>query len=127
MVKDSKAQTLFIDFGRTGESVIDIDGLHVDDDGFLFLIEVKNANYTKSPKTTRQREILQTIVDNYAKGGAILFMVHDKTYQCGDTNVDISGYPVNSFYLEGNWYKPKQAVSMHEVMDRIRIYESTKI
>lgn len=127
MIQDTKAQTLFVDFGKTGESVIDVDGLHVDDNGFLFLIEVKNNGFTKSERTARQRELMQGIVDNYAKGGAILFILHDCKHQDGCDSVDMSKYPVTGIYLDGNWFTPKRAIGLHEAMDSIRIYEHNKV
>lgn len=83
----------------------DIDMFYITNDKFSIIGELKNGDY--GTFKSKQKELLQTFIDNYKYGGIIVYGTHHNTIEQGDTYVDVSKCKVEELYYKKKWYKPK--------------------
>ena len=116
MIRNWEEHALHLDFSNLGVVCSDIDLLHITPSGFLVLGEIKSV---KGYFTKGQRRLLQKIVDDYEKGGTILYIAHTKDVNKGDTIVDISECLVEEYYWGGEWITPQKFTTVKEAMNKL--------
>lgn len=113
-VRNWEEQRLGMDFEHICVLCSDIDMVHVTNGGKLIIGEIKNHKGTFG---NGQRNLLTGIVDKYKYGGAVLFIEHYKDVHAGDKVVDVAACEVKEYYTNGRWFKPKQRITVNEVMN----------
>lgn len=95
----------------------DIDMCYLCSDGTVIFGEIKNECGTFSQG---QKMIYETLAKNYKNNVVILFIIHDKYVEKGDTIVDVANCKVREYFWKGNWYTPKNDLLVKEVVDKLR-------
>ena len=93
----------------------DIDMFYLCKDNTLIIGEIKNE---RGQFGEGQRKMITKLL-NLHKGDAVgLFITHDKFYQKGDRDVDVSRCQVKEIYIKGEneWRFPKYPITVKEVL-----------
>ena len=121
MIKDWNRARLGMDFSgmyMEGKGVpSDIDMFYLCSDGTLILGEIKNECGTF---TQGQKRLYETIANNYKNNVVIIFIVHDKYVEKGDTIVDVANCKVREYYWKGNWFTPRNITLVKDVVNKLR-------
>ena len=94
----------------------DIDMFYMCKDDTLIIGEIKNA---RGHFGDGQRRMMTKLIELH-KGDAVgLFIIHDKLYQKGDRDVDVSRCEVKEIYnkKEHRWRFPKRPITVKEVLN----------
>lgn len=118
MINNWEHHGLHIDFSNIHCKVgrpSDVDMFYITDTNFLIIGEFKNELGTFKEK---QKEILETFIDNYKYNGIIIYATHNKSVENGDTIVDASQCKVEEYYYNREWHRPKSNVIVQDVFNR---------
>lgn len=115
-VRDRIAQTLFMDFSHLTSNTCDIDLVHAFGKHYIFG-EIKNEKGTLSDG---QRWFLENLCNSLNCESACLYITHNKTWQDGDTSVDVAEAQVASYYLNGSWHKPKHYTTVEDAINSLK-------
>ena len=94
----------------------DIDMFYLCRDNTLIIGEIKNE---RGHFGEGQRRMMTKLIELH-KGDAVgLFIIHDKLYQKGDRDVDVSRCEVKEIYnkKEHRWRFPKRPITVKEVLN----------
>lgn len=94
----------------------DIDMFYLCKDDTLIIGEIKNS---RGHFGDGQRRMMTKLIELH-KGDAVgLFIIHDKLYQNGDRDVDVSRCQVKELYIKGEegWRFPKRPTTVKEVLN----------
>ncbi len=101
----------------------DIDMFYLCKDDTLIIGEIKNE---RGHFGEGQRWMIARLIETH-KGDAVgLFITHDKYYQDGDRDVDVSRCQVKEIYVkaEHRWRFPKRPITVQEIL---QFYKRRKI
>jgi len=93
----------------------DVDMFYITEKKFLIIGEFKNELGTFKQK---QKELLETFIDNYRYGGIIIYATHNKSVENGDTEVDVSKCKVEEYYFKKEWHRPKMNITVQDVFNK---------
>lgn len=94
----------------------DVDMFYLTQDKFLILGEFKNGDMGELK--SKQKELLETFIDNYANGGIVIYATHHKTIEQGATNYDVSQCEVEEYYFNGSWHKPRKHTIVQDIFNK---------
>lgn len=105
----------------------DIDMFYICPNNTLVLGEIKN--YLDKEKFTKNQKRLYEQLANGHKGRAVvIFALHDKFVQNGDTTVDVMNLPIERVYwnCEGGWRRPTKRITVGQAIKELKESEETK-
>ena len=122
MIRNWEHQKLNMDFssGMGNDHPSDIDMMYLCGD-VLIIGEIKN--YLDEHKYSQGQRRLHEKLAKLHKGKAVvLFALHDKFVQNGDTTVDVMNLPVREVWwnCEGGWRRPTRQITVGEAIKKIK-------